>query len=161
MIVYLVRHGKASKDPAIPTDAERPLIKRGRADVQAMAEMMANAGVEVSQIRHSGLVRARETADIFGKHLKPPEGVIAVRGLHYADPVEELARDLRLETLPIMLVGHNPFMEKLVAAMLMVNRGLTPVTFGTSSTACLEYVEGVWTIKWVLHRELFSSPDED
>jgi phosphohistidine phosphatase len=161
MPVYLVRHGKASKDLSIPTDAERPLTKRGRSDVEAIARLMAGASIKVHQIRHSGLVRARETADILGQHLKPPGGVIPVSGLHYADPVGELARDLRLETQPVMLVGHNPFMERLVAAMLTINQELTPVWFGTSSTACLEYVEGAWSVKWVLHRELFSPPDED
>ncbi len=161
MQVYLVRHGKASKDPSIPTDTERPLTKRGRADVEAIARFMANAGVQVHQIRHSGLVRARETADIFGQHLHPPGGVIAVHGLHYADPVDELANELRLETQPVMLVGHNPFMERLVAAMLLINKGLSPVWFGTASTACLDTIEGTWAVKWVLHRELFGGAEEE
>ncbi len=161
MQVYLVRHGKASKDPTISTDAERPLTKRGRADAEAVARFMAEAGVQVYQIRHSGLVRARETADIFGQYLNPPGGVIAARGLHYADPVDELARDLRLETQPVMLVGHNPFMERLVAAMLLINKGLSPVWFGTSSVACLDTIEGAWAVKWVLHRELFGGPEEE
>jgi len=161
MQVILVRHGKASKDTTIPTDAERPLTKRGRADAEAIAQFIAAAGVQVHQIRHSGLVRARETAEIFGKHLKPSGGVIPVRGLHYADPVEELARDLSLEVQPVMLVGHNPFMERLVAAMLLIKRDIVPVLFATSTTVCLDYVAGAWTVRWALHRELFSEPDEE
>jgi len=161
MRVYLVRHGKASKDPTIPTDAERPLTDRGRADVLGIAQIMAAAGVQIHQIRHSGLVRARQTADIFGEHLNPPGGVLPVNGLHYADPVEELARELRLETEPVMLVGHNPFMERLAAALLMFNTGHTPVWFATSSTACLDYLEGEWSIKWVLHRELVKGGEEE
>lgn len=155
MRVYLVRHGKASKDPQYRTDADRPLTERGIADVTALAKFMGKAGVEVNQIRHSGLVRAAQTADILGQRLKPPEGVIAVRGLHYADPVDELARELRYETEPVMLVGHNPFMEYLTAALLVINMGRTPVRFATSSTCCLDYSNGEWTIKWALHRELF------
>jgi phosphohistidine phosphatase len=159
MHVYLVRHGKASKDPSIPTDEERPLTKRGRADADAIARFMAGAGVRVHQIRHSGLVRARETADIFGQHLNPPGGVIAVSGLHFADPVDELARELRLELQPVMLVGHNPFMERLVAVMLTLDEGRTPVWFATSSVACLDTIEGAWSVKWVLHRELFNGAE--
>jgi phosphohistidine phosphatase len=87
--------------------------------------------------------------------------VIPVSGLHYADPVDELARELRLETQPVMLVGHNPFMERLVAAMLVTNKGATPVWFATSSVACLDTVEGAWSVKWVLHRELFGGAEED
>jgi phosphohistidine phosphatase len=159
MQVYLVRHGKASKDPTILTDAERPLTNRGRADADAIARFVANAGVEVHQIRHSGLVRARQTAEIFGEHLSPPGGVIPVRGLHYADPVDELAKELVLEPQPVMLVGHSPFMERLVAAMLRMNSGQTPVWFATSSTVCLDYIEGAWSVKWVLHRELFGGAE--
>jgi len=154
MRVYLVRHGKASKNPKYHTDADRPLTRRGQADSQAIASIMAQAGVEVHQIRHSGLVRARQTAEIFGERLHPPGGVIAVRGLHYADPVGQLAHELHLETEPVMLVGHNPFMEHLAAAMLMCNTGCTPLWFATSSVACLDYVEGFWAVKWMLHREL-------
>jgi phosphohistidine phosphatase len=159
MQVYLVRHGKASKDPSIPTDAERPLTKRGRADADAIARFLADASVQVHQIRHSGLVRARETAEIFGQHLNPPGGVIPVRGLHYDDPVDELAKELALETQPVMLVGHSPFMERLVAAMLTLNQGQVPVWFATSSTVCLDYIEGAWSVKWALHRELFSGAE--
>ncbi len=155
MRVYLVRHGKASKDPQHKTDAERPLTERGRADVAAMAKFLRKATVEVAQIRHSGLVRAAQTAEILGQQLKPPGGVIAVRGLHYADPVDELARELHYEAEPVMLVGHNPFMEYLAAAMLATNLGRTPVWFATSTIACLDYIDGEWTVKWVLHRELF------
>jgi len=157
MRVYLVRHGKASKDPDYAIDAERPLTDRGRADVDAMGQFMAAVDTEVHQIRHSGLVRAEQTATILGSHLNPPGGVIAVRGLHYADPVSELARELHYESQPVMLVGHNPFMEYLTAALLGVNVGRTPVWFATSTTACLDYVGGEWTLKWVLHRELFAA----
>lgn len=155
MRVYLVRHGKASKDPQHKTDAERPLAERGDADVKNMAKILVKANVEVHQIRHSGLVRAAQTAEILGNKLKPPGGVIAVRGLHYADPVEPLARELRLETEPVMLVGHNPFMENLVSALLVTNMGRTPVWFATSTICCMDYINGEWSIKWVLHRELF------
>jgi phosphohistidine phosphatase len=152
----LVRHGKASKDPSISTDAERPLTNRGRADVTAIGQLLANAGIEVAQIRHSGLLRAQQTAEILGEFLNPPNGVIAVQGLHYADPVEPLARELSHEADPVMLVGHNPFMERLAAAMLLTNMDRTPVWFATSTTACLDYIEDEWSVKWVVHRELVS-----
>ena len=159
MRVYLVRHGKASKDPAIPTDAERPLTERGRADAEGIARLVAQAGVQVHQIRHSGLLRARETAEIFGKHLHPPGGIIAVSGLLFDDPVDDLARDLALETEPVMLVGHNPHMERLTAALLQVGADQTPVRFATSSAACLEYGEGAWSVMWALSRELVAGPE--
>lgn len=154
MRVYLVRHGKAVKE-GYTTDAERELTKTGRREVAQIAEWMAQAGVEVAQIRHSGLVRARQTAEIFAELLQPPGGLIAVRGLHYNDPVEPLARELYLEHDPVMLVGHNPFMEKLAGLMLTRNSGIImPLYFTTSATACLEYADGGWSVRWMLSREL-------
>jgi phosphohistidine phosphatase len=154
MRVILVRHGKASKDPQYTNDSERPLTERGRADVAALAGMLARAGIAVHQIRHSGLLRAQQTAEIFAERINPPGGLIAVRGLLFDDPVDELPGELALETGPVMLVGHNPFMEYLAAALLRADAAQPPLWFATSSTACFDYVDGFWTVKWVLHREL-------
>jgi phosphohistidine phosphatase len=161
MRVYLVRHGKASKDPAIPSDAERPLTARGRSDAEALARLVAASGIQVHQIRHSGLLRAQQTAEIFALHLNPPGGVVAVDGLLFDDPVESLARDLIQEPEPVMFVGHNPFMERLVSLLLTGNPDRVPVSLGTSSTVCLENTEGVWSALWVLHRELVAGGDKD
>ncbi len=160
MRVILVRHGKASKDPQYTNDSERPLTERGRADVLALAEILARAGVTVHQIRHSGLLRAQQTAEIFAERINPAGGVVAVRGLLFDDPVDRLARELALETEPVMLVGHNPFMEYLAAALLRAKAAQPPIWFATGSTACLDYFDGYWSVKWVLHREL-AGPNGD
>ncbi|MBI2469300.1 MAG: histidine phosphatase family protein [Candidatus Rokubacteria bacterium] len=61
---YLVRHGSAR--PAAPgaADAERPLDDRGREEVTRVARHAAALGLRVAEIRHSGFVRARESAEI-------------------------------------------------------------------------------------------------
>ena len=161
MRVYLVRHGKASKDPAIPSDAERPLTSRGRSDAEAIARLVAASGIHVHQIRHSGLLRAAQTAEILGALLNPPGGVVAVDGLLFDDPVEPLARALLQEPEPVMYVGHNPFIERLVGLLLTGSPDRVPVSLGTSSTICLEHSEGVWSALWVLHRELVAGGDND
>ncbi len=151
--VYLVRHAKAVKE-GYANDAERALTPRGVQDIERIAARMAEAGVAVQQIRHSGLVRAAQTAEILGRHLNPPGGVVAVAGLTYADPVEPLARELHLEPDPVMLVGHNPFMEQLASLLLTGSAGRTPVWFATSTVACFAYAEGAWSVRWVLSRDL-------
>lgn len=161
MRIYLVRHAKASKEMGIPNDAERPLTGRGRSDAEQIARWVAASGVEIHQIRHSGLLRAQQTAEIFGHHLKPQGGVIAVEGLTYEDPVEPLARELALEPEPVMLVGHNPFMEQLTGLLLTGDASRTPISFGTSSAVCLEWAEGVWSLKWALHRELIGGEEKE
>ncbi len=150
--IFLVRHGKASKDMTkYASDDVRPLTKRGRADVEQIAAQLAAAQVEVQQIRHSGILRAHETAEILGQHLNPPGGVIEVKGLRWEDPVEPLAREAHLEPDPVMFVGHNPFMEDLTALLLAGTKSdLSPVTFKTSAAACLDYIAGKWTLVWLL-----------
>ncbi len=158
--VYLVRHGKAAKE-GYANDVDRPLTKRGQQDAARLADLMAGAGVPVQQIRHSGLVRARQTAEIFGERLSPLGGVIAVAGLTYADPVEPLARELHLEPEPVMLVGHNPFMEELVSLMLTGSTGRLPVWFATSTVACLSHTGGAWSLRWILSRDLVRGDGKD
>lgn len=160
MRIYLVRHGKASKDPQYAHDGDRPLTERGRADVTLIAAQMARAGVAVHEIRHSGLVRAQQTAEIFAEHLHPPGGVRAIAGLHYGDSPATLARELHLEPEPVMFVGHNPFMEELAGLLLTGSAGRTPVWFSTSCTACLEFTGG-WSLRWVLDRNIVGGGGED
>jgi len=153
MRIYLVRHGKAAQS-GYANDEDRPLTERGESDVARIARRMAKAGVTVHQIRHSGLVRARQTAEILASALHPPDGVIAVAGLKYGDPVEALARELHLEPEPVMFVGHNPFMEELASLLLTGQTGHRPVWFTTAGTACLEYGQGAWSLRWLLTPEI-------
>lgn len=160
--VYLVRHGKASKDlDKYSSDDLRPLTKRGRADVEHIAAQVAHSGMPIHEIRHSGILRAQETAEIFHHHLKPEGGIHAVAGLCWDDPVEPLAQELHYEPAPIMLVGHNPFMENLTSLLLTGSvHDLPPVTFSTSATVCLEYDLGQWSLRWMLTPEIMSGLNE-
>jgi phosphohistidine phosphatase len=160
--IYLVRHGKASKDMDKYADDEiRPLTKRGRADVDRIATQMAHSGIHVHQIRHSGILRAQETAEIFSHHLKPAGGLIAVKGLRWDDPVDMVARELQYETDPIMLVGHNPFMEQVTDILLTGTVHDAPcVTFSTSATVCLEFSLGKWSLRWMLTPDIVPSGEE-
>lgn len=75
--LFLIQHGEAkTKDE----DPAKPLTEHGAAVVETMAAWAARAGVQVSEIRHSGKRRAEQTADIFGRHLPPDRGVVAANG---------------------------------------------------------------------------------
>ena len=57
--VYLVQHGQAEpKDK----DPERPLTAEGRQTVERVAAWAVRAGIEMGQVRHSGKLRAEQTA---------------------------------------------------------------------------------------------------
>ena len=147
MKTYLVRHGEAERRTE---DLEHALTDRGRRKVDLIARWATRTGVKVSQIRHSGKHRARQTAEILKLHLKPIKGAIAVPGLAPNEDVRPMARLLEKETEPIMLVGHLPFLNKL-ASLLLVNDVERPsLHLETSGMVCLENAGNVWRVVWTM-----------
>ena len=101
-----------------PTTGRVPLTPAGRAEVEATARALAARGVEVAEIRHSGLVRARETAEILGGVLTPARGIRATTGLAPEDAPDVAAGALERVAAPLMLVGHLPHLARLAAALV-------------------------------------------
>ncbi len=151
MKIYLVQHGEAepkSVDPA------RPLTARGRADAERVAAFAARLGVEVHQIRHSGKLRAEQTAESLGRALNPSGGVVAVPGLGPKDDVQPVAEALAREAQPVMLVGHLPFLERLAGRRLVGDEERAPVEFRYAGIVCLTNEEGRWQVAWVATPEM-------
>jgi phosphohistidine phosphatase len=132
MRVSLVRHGEAA--PAA-SDGERPLTGAGRDDVARLAQWCASNGVRPHQIRHSGILRAAQTADILAGTLAPAGGTIAVRGLAPDDDASAWLHELPHETADVLLVTHMPLVGEL-AALLVGRRGST--AFAPAEIACFE-----------------------
>lgn len=128
MRLYLVRHGKAAPGAL---DDLRPLTPQGRADAGRLAALCAGAGIRVDEIRHSGLVRARETAEILATRLHPPGGLVEMQGLRPDDDAEGAAIELSLATSPLMVVSHMPFVAEL-AGRLTSGRDAVAPDFETS-----------------------------
>ena len=155
MEVYLVRHGEAKSKWE---DPKRPLSERGRAEVERVAALMAQAGARVEGIRHSGKLRAEETASILGEYLKPAGGLVATSGLLPNDDVGAVAESLALDSAgqtlsSVMLVGHLPFMSKLATLLLTGNPWPAFVDLPTATVICLTGGAGGWLIKWVVTPE--------
>ncbi|MDP6981299.1 MAG: phosphohistidine phosphatase SixA [Myxococcota bacterium] len=146
MKLLIVRHGEAG--PAV-SDAARTLTDAGRADVARVADALVARDVQVNQIRHSGRVRARETAEILAARLEPAAGVIETPGLHPEDPVDPMAMSLFGERESLMFVGHLPFVAHLVGRLTEGDARRTPVNFPTSTVACLEGEDDRWELAWI------------
>ncbi|MBC8340191.1 MAG: phosphohistidine phosphatase SixA [Proteobacteria bacterium] len=145
MDLYIVRHGEALSGPV---DAARQLSDHGRREVNAVAEVLRARGVSVRQIRHSGYERARDTASLIGTVLDPPAGVIETPGIHPDDPVAPFALTLFGERESLMLVGHLPFVARLVGMLTSGNSTRTPVSFPTATVACLQGEDDRWELAW-------------
>jgi len=148
MALFLVQHGKSlpkEKDP------DQGLSKEGLAETQAMANLAAENNLQVMRIVHSGKKRALQTAEIFVKALEPEAGLLKVGGLAPLDDVSVFAATLNNEE-NIMVVGHLPFMEKLVAFLVARAVDKTILKFQNSGIVCLdtEDITEPWFIKWAL-----------
>ena len=149
MALFLVQHGKSlpkEKDP------DQGLSKEGLAETRAMAQSAVENNVQVMRIIHSGKKRALQTAEIFMKALEPEAGITKGAGLAPLDDATEFAAALNNEE-NIMVVGHLPFMERLVSFLVS---GLTEnpvVKFQNSGIICLdtEDTPDPWFIRWALY----------
>jgi phosphohistidine phosphatase len=143
---YVVRHGTAAPGS---DDRARPLTPAGRAEVEATARALAAHGVAVDEIRHSGLARARETAEILGRILAPPRGIHATRGLGPEDDPDVAAAELTLTAVPVLLVGHLPHLARL-AAMLVGADELERVQFTPGTAVGLRREAQSWALGLVV-----------
>lgn len=146
MRLYLVQHGRnLPKDE----DPEKGLSREGEAEVERMATTAAGHNLTVSVIRHSGKKRARQTAEIFARALEPEGGVEETAGL---GPLDDVTRFDPAKHPDAMLVGHLPFMEKLVAHLSAGDADQAPVfKFQHGGIVCLTQNEsGKWFIAWAL-----------
>ena len=112
MKLYLVQHGKAV---AKEVDPDRPLSTRGKSDVTRVAAFLKQSGISVSKILHSGKTRARQTAEILIRILPNNVLIEAIDSIAPNDPVEAFAMTIPTLETDTMIVGHLPFMAKLVA----------------------------------------------
>ena len=148
MALYLVQHGKSlSKD----IDPDQGLSEDGTAETQRIAQVARDYQVNVSNIKHSGKKRARQTAEILAAALKPAGGVEEVSGLKPLDDVSAFAAaiDAAADT---MLVGHLPFMERMTSYLVAGSADKRIFKFQNSGIVCLEKDpdSDSWVIVWTL-----------
>ena len=152
MKLYLVQHGEAvGKD----VDPQRPLSEQGAADVLAMAAFLRRAGVRVERVWHSGKRRAEQTADALAKAVLPRGAAEAVTGVNPNDSVEEFAIDADVWEEDTLVVGHLPFMAKLVSLLLAGDSERESVHFDPGTAVCLERLPSqAWVVNWVQRPDL-------
>jgi phosphohistidine phosphatase len=151
MKLYLVQHGEAS---AKDVDPERPLTNQGRLDVEAMAVLLKRSSVKVRRVMHSGKLRAQQTAEILAAAIAP-EVEQEVSSLMNPND-NPAAFDWQSESWDqdTLIVGHLPFMSRLVAHLLLGDADQTLVQYQPGSVVCLEHDAGNWQLNWMLRPEL-------
>lgn len=145
MRCYLVRHGDAQ---SAQVDPQRPLSARGRAEVAELAQIALSRDVQVAEIRHSGILRAQETAEILAGYLTPPDGVHPSAGLLPEDDPAIAKAELEAVDQPILLVGHLPYMSRLAALLVQGDAAQAIGEFSPATMLCCTKIGTRWQIEW-------------
>jgi phosphohistidine phosphatase len=156
--IFLLRHGIAAEPgaPGIKTDAERPLIPKGEQRLRAAAAAMEKMGLSFDVIISSPFLRAKQTAEIVAKILKLERNLTFSSDLIPGGNPQALIRQLNgLKPAPenILLVGHEPFLSRLIA--LLATGDTTAAIDMKKGSLCkletedLEYGHCA-TLKWLL-----------
>ena len=147
MDFYLVRHGEAVSETV---DAKRPLSPIGRQQIESIARMALNKNAQVTAICHSGILRARQTAEILGQRLCTGDRVTPIGGLLPEDDPEIAKAELESADNPLMLVGHLPHMNRLAALLVNGDINREAVGFGPGTLVCCSRTSSQWKIAWIL-----------
>jgi phosphohistidine phosphatase len=125
--LYLVRHAVAAeRGDDWPDDTKRPLTNTGVSRFREVVKGLAWFDVGLDEIYSSPLVRAQQTADLLSAGM---EGKPSVRILDSLAPGHEPAQVLaelakRVKRRRVALVGHEPDLGDLAAALLGASRAL-------------------------------------
>jgi phosphohistidine phosphatase len=129
MNLYLLRHGIAV-DPSVPDfakDAERPLTPKGKRRLRQIAEAMGALKISFDLILSSPYVRAKQTAEIVAKVLKRRKKLKFTDELMPGGNPKSLIQqlnDLHPKPKSILLVGHEPYLSKLIALLTAGNTNM-------------------------------------
>jgi len=146
MDFYLVRHGTAKSESE---DPQRPLSDRGQREVEEVGGAAAAKEVRISEILHSGKLRARQTAEILAQAIGPARGIRETRGLSPDDDPWILKAELDAAEEPLMLVGHLPHLGRLVSLLVAGDPDREIVDFPPAAVVCLSRA-AAWEVKWTL-----------
>ena len=146
--LYFAQHGLALDKTVNP---DRPLSKAGIEQSSAIARQIHASDITVSQIFHSGKLRARQTAEIFAEHLSVTS-VTAIDKLSPNDDVRHITQNL--QTSDALYIGHLPHLEKLLSYLVTGNASANIIKFQNSAVVCLEKSENHYQLKWYLTPEL-------
>ena len=132
MRLSLLRHGIAADrgSPEYENDSERPLTPKGERRMRRIAKGLLASGVSYDLILSSPYLRAKQTAEVVAQVVSTPEGVrLADTLTPEGNPrqlIEALRTDYR-ERLDVLLVGHEPYLSRLVSTLLTGGPNLSVV----------------------------------
>ena len=125
--LYLVRHAVAAeRGEEWPDDTKRPLTTTGVSRFRDAVKGLVWFDIGIDEIYASPLVRARQTADLLSAGLKDRPPVCTLDELAPGNEPSKVLAELakRVKRRRVALVGHEPDLGELAAALLGAKRAL-------------------------------------
>jgi phosphohistidine phosphatase len=121
MNLFLLRHGKAcARGPKWRPDDTRPLTRDGEKKMFAVARGIQSLDLSFDLILTSPYIRAFRTAEILGEVFESKKVFETKNLIAEADPravIGEINENFP-DLTQIVLVGHEPFMTRLISILL-------------------------------------------
>lgn len=117
--LLLLRHAKSSwNHPGLP-DHDRPLSGRGKRDAPRMGRLLREQGILPNLIVSSTAKRARKTANEVARQSGYSGEILLDDQFYHANVGQWMAtvKNLADSYNRVMLVGHNPGLEELLAEL--------------------------------------------
>lgn len=146
MNVYLIRHGDAV---SAAENAERPLSSLGRQQATHAVQAIIEHGALVPRVYHSGILRARQTAEIIARALNPVPILESHAGLLPEDDPAIVAAELDSLDDSIALVGHLPYLRRLAGLLIYGDPERAAVDFLPATVLCCSRSGERWKINWI------------
>ncbi len=120
MRIFLLRHGEAEPADSAERDEERALTDKGAKRLRKAGRGFRRLDIFPDRILSSPLKRALQTAEIVADELGFTGQIEAVEELAPSAEPEDLISVLRdmSDVNQILLVGHQPFLGELAAALI-------------------------------------------
>lgn len=151
MKLYLVRHGKYH----INAQQLDELDREGKQEIENLAAFLKPLQINVAHIFHSTKLRAKQTAELLGPSFQCQHGIQEREGLAPTDEINLIKEEIESAGQDILLVGHLPFMSRLVSKLVLGDENKEIMLFYTSTMACLVTDGQQWLIEWVVNPDFF------
>lgn len=123
--LLLLRHAKSDWKDTSLGDFERPLAGRGRRAAPRMGEYLQARGLQPDLVLCSSARRARETLELVLTALASAPEISYLKTLYLAPPSRllDILRRQSPENGRILLIGHNPGLERLALGLARTTAG--------------------------------------
>jgi phosphohistidine phosphatase len=153
--LFLLRHAKSSWKDKTLADFDRPLNSRGKRATQTLGAFFKKERVNPNLIISSCAVRARETIEAILHSSKTPSELRFDERIYEAtaERLFEVVSEIEKAARSVMIVGHNPGLEELLAFLtgesrIMPTGALAKITFKDSNWNSIGPRAG--TLEWLI-----------